>query len=138
MLESLFKKKRLQHRCFSVNIEKFLRASILKNICERELLLWVAIIYLRKQDFIFLLLFVRFAWLLSMEKKTVLLLPCRKQLCFHDRITKFINRFSHVTLNRGMPLIIKIKLVNKCFDFESYWFYIEIKKVFFSVQFTSI
>ena len=31
-------KKRLQHRCFPINIAKFLRTSILKNICERLLL----------------------------------------------------------------------------------------------------
>ena len=30
-----FIKKRLQHRCFPVNIAKFLRTSILRNICER-------------------------------------------------------------------------------------------------------
>ena len=30
-----FMKKRLQHRCFPVNIAKFLRTPILKNICER-------------------------------------------------------------------------------------------------------
>ena len=30
-----FIKKRLQHRCFSVNIGKFLRTPVLKNICER-------------------------------------------------------------------------------------------------------
>ena len=30
-------KKRLQHRCFPMNIAKFLRTSILKNICERVL-----------------------------------------------------------------------------------------------------
>ena len=30
--------KRLQHRCFPVNIVKFLRTPILKNICERLLL----------------------------------------------------------------------------------------------------
>ena len=46
MLQSLFNKvaaiqasnvikKRLQHSYFAVNIAKFLRASILKNICER-------------------------------------------------------------------------------------------------------
>ena len=29
-----FIKKRLQHRCFPVNIAQFLRASLLKNICE--------------------------------------------------------------------------------------------------------
>ena len=33
-----FIKKRLQHRCFSVNIVKFLRTLILKNACERPLL----------------------------------------------------------------------------------------------------
>ena len=30
-----FIKNRLQHRCFTVNIAKFSRTSILKNICER-------------------------------------------------------------------------------------------------------
>ena len=33
-----FIKKRLQHRCFPVNIGKFLRTPILKNICVRVLL----------------------------------------------------------------------------------------------------
>ena len=33
-----FIKKRLEHRCFFANIEKFLRTHILKNICERLLL----------------------------------------------------------------------------------------------------
>ena len=33
-----FIKKRLQHRCFPVNIAKFLRTSILNNICEQLLL----------------------------------------------------------------------------------------------------
>ena len=33
-----FIKNRLQHRCFSVNIAKFLRTSILKYICEQLLL----------------------------------------------------------------------------------------------------
>ena len=31
-------KKYLQHRCFPVNIVKFLRTSILRNICEQMLL----------------------------------------------------------------------------------------------------
>ena len=39
MLESLFNKvaglRRVQHQCFPVNIVKFLRKPILKNICER-------------------------------------------------------------------------------------------------------
>ena len=39
---------------------------------------------LRKQHFIFLLLLVRFAWLLSWIKNSVT--PCCKQLCFPDRI----------------------------------------------------
>ena len=34
-----FIKKRLQHSCFAVNIRKFLKASILKNIFERVLLI---------------------------------------------------------------------------------------------------
>ena len=34
-----FLKKRLQHRCFPVNIERFLRTSILNSICEQLLLL---------------------------------------------------------------------------------------------------
>ena len=38
-------KKRLQDRCFPVNIAKFLRAPILKNICE-QLLLMLTNIYL--------------------------------------------------------------------------------------------
>ena len=33
-----FIKKRLQHRCFAVNIAKFLRTPILKNICKWQLL----------------------------------------------------------------------------------------------------
>ena len=33
-----FIKKRLQYRCFPVNIAKFLRTSILKNICQQLLL----------------------------------------------------------------------------------------------------
>ena len=48
MLESLFKKaaglkacnfieKRLQHKCFPVKFAKFLKTTILKNICERLL-----------------------------------------------------------------------------------------------------
>ena len=38
LLESLFNKLALQHRCFPVDVAKFLRTSILKNICERLLL----------------------------------------------------------------------------------------------------
>ena len=34
-----FIKKRLEHRCFSVNIVKSLRTPILKNFCERQLLI---------------------------------------------------------------------------------------------------
>ena len=37
-LYSLFSEKKTQHRCFTVNIAKFLNLSILKNICERLLL----------------------------------------------------------------------------------------------------
>ena len=39
-------KKRLQHRCFPVNIAKFLRTRILKNIC--GLLLLIIVIYCMK------------------------------------------------------------------------------------------
>ena len=63
-----FNKKRLQYSCFPVNIEKCFKTPILKNIC-KVLVLGVATIYLRKQYFIFLLLFVSFAWLLTMNKK---------------------------------------------------------------------
>ena len=35
LLACNFIKKRLQHRCFPVNVAKFLRTDILKNICER-------------------------------------------------------------------------------------------------------
>ena len=56
MLESLFNKvtgvkacnfikKRLQHRCFPVKFAKFLRTPILKNFCERLLLLRDEITY---------------------------------------------------------------------------------------------
>ena len=38
VVESLFDKAALQHRCFPVNIVKFLRAAFLKNICEMVLL----------------------------------------------------------------------------------------------------
>ena len=52
MLESLFDKvavlqlsnvvkERFQHKCFPVNIAKFLKTPFLKNICERLLLLIV-------------------------------------------------------------------------------------------------
>ena len=38
LLEDTCVKKRLQHRCLPVNFAKFLRRSILKNICKRLLL----------------------------------------------------------------------------------------------------
>ena len=38
MLESLFSKERLRYRCFPVKFVKFLRAPVLKNICEGLLL----------------------------------------------------------------------------------------------------
>ena len=58
VLESLFDKvasrkacnfieKRLQHRCFHVNIAKFLRASILKNICNGGV---IDLSFLKKYD----------------------------------------------------------------------------------------
>ena len=39
-LQHNFIKKRLQHRCFPVNIAKYLRTPFLKKICERLLLDW--------------------------------------------------------------------------------------------------
>ena len=44
-----FVKKRLQHRCFPVDIAKFLRTPILKNISER--LLFINIYYNKIHDF---------------------------------------------------------------------------------------
>ena len=38
---SNFIKEKLQHRCFPVNIAQFAKVPILKNICERLLLLMV-------------------------------------------------------------------------------------------------
>ena len=91
MLEFLFIKKKLQHWCFPMNIGKFLRKPILKNI-GKQVLLWVAInIHVRKHHFIFLLLFVRFARLLGMNKNCVIT-PCHKQLCFQDRILNLLTQ----------------------------------------------
>ena len=47
-----------------------------------------------------------------MDKKTVLLFVVRKQLSFHDRITKFINTDFLLLLNRRLPLLIKIKVTS--------------------------
>ena len=53
-----FIKKRLQHRCFPVNIAKFLREPTLKNICERLLLYFTTVFLLWDQDqILFLTLF---------------------------------------------------------------------------------
>ena len=51
------------------------------------------------------------------------------------------NSFSHhyTCQKTGTPQkLLDTALINKYSDFESYWFYIEIENVFFSVQFTSI
>ena len=89
MLELIFIKKKLQHWCFPMNIGKFLRKPILKNI-GKQVLLWVAInIHVRKHHFIFLLLFVRFARLLGMNKNCVIT-PCHKQL--QDRILNLLTQ----------------------------------------------
>ena len=49
---SLFitKKKRLQRRCFSVNIAKFLRIPIFKNICERLLFYMAQLLMILKLE----------------------------------------------------------------------------------------
>ena len=49
---SNFIKKRLQHRCFSVNIAKYLRTPILKNFC-KWLLLMIFNLFLKIWDFEF-------------------------------------------------------------------------------------
>ena len=54
----IFVKKRLQHRCFPVNIVKFLRTPILKYICERllrisEMQTTYNAIYILAENFIF-------------------------------------------------------------------------------------
>ena len=50
VLESLFIKKRTQHRCFPVNIAKFLRTPIWKNICRRLLLCKLVLLAVYRQD----------------------------------------------------------------------------------------
>ena len=56
--------------------------------------------------------------------------PCLIKIC----------AYSHVAIiyTDGCRRLLNWSSVNKCFDSESYWFYIEIIKVFFSVQFTII
>ena len=51
VLSWTFIKKRLQHRCFLVDMEKFLRTTFWKNICER-LLLKVPFMWKRKFSFL--------------------------------------------------------------------------------------
>ena len=43
--ENVVIQKRFQHRCFPVNIAKFLRTPILKNICE-----WLLLVILESLD----------------------------------------------------------------------------------------
>ena len=51
-----FIKKRHQHRCFPVKFAKFLRAPILKNICERLLQTWPFLFTLWMKLFVLYLL----------------------------------------------------------------------------------
>ena len=51
MLEFLFK-KRLQDRCFPVNIAKFVRTPILKNSCQRLLLIGKKIFIAKTVDYL--------------------------------------------------------------------------------------
>ena len=44
-----FIKKKLQHRCFSINIAKFIRTHILKNLCE-QLLRFIIVFYNHLQE----------------------------------------------------------------------------------------
>ena len=46
-------KKRLQHRCFPVNVANFLRTPILKNICKRLLLKTQAIFHKEWYSYVF-------------------------------------------------------------------------------------
>ena len=56
-----FIKKRLQHRCFPVHIVKFLRTSILKNICEMRCHISLFILQCKSIDAFYMRYFARFA-----------------------------------------------------------------------------
>ena len=78
----------------------------MKNIYEQLLL--CAIIYLRKQHFIFLVLFVIFAWLLSMNKKWCY---CLSKTTMFSQQNFFIDLLMLMS-NRRLPLIIKVTLIS--------------------------
>ena len=68
-----FIKKRLQHRCFPMKFAKFFRISILKNICERQLLLFLRFTKLNHNVFLWLLWRHRFLY--NNNKYSKLVLP---------------------------------------------------------------
>ena len=92
MLESLFNKaaglqtcnfikKRLQHRCFSMNIAKFLRTTILKNNSERLLLCFCFTLFF---GFFVLLGHIRFRCVLSIFRRHKSKCKTRLQLVIRD------------------------------------------------------
>ena len=72
---------------FLMNIARFLRKPILKNICKQ---LFLVSYYFQKQHLFFyyylLDLLDYYLWI-----KNGIITPCHKQLCFCNRSTKFIN-----------------------------------------------
>ena len=66
-----FIKKRLQHRCFPVNIAKLFRTPILKNICGRLLLKEVAILKNTSEQLLLTLLLNSKNLLTSYEQVTI-------------------------------------------------------------------
>ena len=100
-----FVKKRLQHRCFPVNIDKFLRALILKNICGWLLLR------------VFLERFHKWTNNIGSEEdvflKTKQTKRCKTQLYgknlpFHDVLYHFVFLFfSPLHVRRRLPYTIK-------------------------------
>ena len=55
-----------------------------------------------------------------------------KKVVFKNIAIFIVTAIFNLLLNRGQSY------VNKYFDSESYWFYIDIEKIYFSVQFTNI
>ena len=68
-----FIKKRLQHRYFPMKFAKFFRISILKNICERQLLLLLR--FTKLYHYVFLWLLWRHRFLYNNNKYSKLVLP---------------------------------------------------------------
>ena len=89
-----FSKKRLQHRCFPANTVQFLRATILKNICVRLLLImaiWLCFsktfAILSRRNQLFSVGYVKFA-ILSKSKNNILSRTI--QLFSEDQLLSFL------------------------------------------------